>query len=151
MIFFRYFCIFILSDMIQIMQLKGKDEQLYRLLAPMVMDPEVIRANNNYPFKTGEEYVWFIAIDDKDKEVVGFVPVEQKGRKRAIINNYYVKAESAGRGEILSYLLSAVIAEFSSESWLLNSVTLIQDKEIFEKFEFVSMDKKWTRYVKMYR
>ena len=84
----------------------------------MVMDPEVIRANNNYPFKTGEEYVWFIAIEDK--EVVGFVPVEQKSRKKAVINNYYVKA-------------------------------LVQDKETFEKFEFVSMDKKWTRYVKMYR
>ena len=74
--------------MIQIIRLKGKDKHLYRLLAPMVMDPEVIRANNNYPFKTGEEYVWFIAIEDK---------------------------------------------------------------ETFEKFEFVSMDKKWTRYVKMYR
>ena len=49
----------------------------------MVMDPEVIRANNNYPFKTGEEYVWFIAIEDK--EVVGFVPVEQKSRKKAVI------------------------------------------------------------------
>ena len=59
----------------------------------MVMDPEVIRANNNYPFKTGEEYVWFIAIEDK--EVVGFVPVEQKSRKKAVINNYYVKAEEA--------------------------------------------------------
>lgn len=39
----------------------------------------------------------------------------------------------------------------NKESWLLNSVTLVQDKETFEKFEFVSMDKKWTRYVKMYR
>ena len=65
--------------MMQIIQLKGKDKHLYRLLAPLVMDPEVIRANNNYPFKTGEEYVWFIAIEDK--EVLGFVPVEQKGRK----------------------------------------------------------------------
>ena len=26
----------------QIIQLKGKDKQLYRLLAPLVMDPEVI-------------------------------------------------------------------------------------------------------------
>ena len=126
--------------MIQIIQLKGKDKHLYRLLAPMVMDPEVIRANNNYPFKTGEEYVWFIAIEDK--EVVGFVPVEQKSRKKAVINNYYVKAEGTVREEILSHLLPA---------WLLNSVTLVQDKETFEKFEFVSMDKKWTRYVKMYR
>ena len=80
--------------MIQIIRLKGKDKHLYRLVAPMVMDPEVIRANNNYPFKTGEEYVWFIAIEDK--EVVGFVPVEQKSRKKAVINNYYVKAEDAG-------------------------------------------------------
>ncbi|WP_291595267.1 hypothetical protein [Bacteroides sp.] len=135
--------------MIQIIQLKGKDKHLYRLLAPMVMDPEVIRANNNYPFKTSEEYVWFIAI--KDKEVMGFVPVEQKSRKKAVINNYYVKLEGTEREEILSQLLPAIIAEFDSGSWLLNSVTLIQDKETFEKFEFISMDKKWTRYVKMYK
>ena len=87
--------------MIQIIRLKGKDKHLYRLLAPMVMDPEVIRANNNYPFKTGEEYVWFIAIEDK--EVVGFVPVEQKSRKKAVINNYYVKAEGTVRSDVLDY------------------------------------------------
>lgn len=135
--------------MIQIIRLKGKDKQLYQLLAPMVMDPEVIRANNNYPFKTGEEYVWFVAIEGK--EVVGFVPVERKSRKKAVINNYYIKAEEAGREEILSQLLPAITKEFGPENWLLNSVTLMQDKEIFEKFEFISMDKKWTRYVKMYR
>ena len=135
--------------MIQIIRLKGKDKQLYRLLAPMVMDPEVIRANNNFPFKTGEENVRFIAL--RDREVVGFIPVEQKSRKKAVINNYYIKAEGAGREEILSQLLPAIIKEFGPENWLLNSVTLMQDKEIFEKFEFISMDKKWTRYVKMYR
>lgn len=135
--------------MIQVIQLKGKDKQLYRLLAPMVMDPEVIRANNNYPFKTSETHVWFIAM--KEKKVIGFVPVEQKNRGKAEINNYYVNAEDAEREEILSLLLSAVIAEFGPDNWLLGSVTLIQDKEIFEKFEFTSQDKKWTRYVKMYR
>ena len=66
----------------------------------MVMDPEVIRANNNYPFKTGEEYVWFIAIEDK--EVVGFVPVEQKSRKKAVINNYFLAMGKAREGFILS-------------------------------------------------
>lgn len=135
--------------MIRIIRLKGKERQLYRLLAPMVMDPEVIRANNNYPFKTGEEYVWFITVGNR--KVAGFVPVERKGRKRAVINNYYVKGEGAVREEILSRLLSAVIAEFEPESWLLNSVTLVQDKETFEKLGFVSMDRKLTRYVKMYR
>ena len=115
----------------------------------MVMDPEVIRANNNYPFKTGEEYVWFIASEDHD--VVGFGPESQNSRMKAELNNYYVKAEGTVREEILSHLLPAIVAEFRPESWLLNSVTLVQDKGTFEKFEFVSMDKKWTRYVKMYR
>lgn len=138
-----------LNDMIQVIQLNGKDKQMYRLLAPMVMDPEVIRANNNYPFKTSETHVWFIAM--KEKKVVGFVPVERKSGGKAEINNYYVNAEGSEREEILSFLLPAVIAEFGPENWLLSSVTLIQDKEIFEKFEFTSLDKKWTRYVKMYK
>lgn len=135
--------------MIQIIQLKGKDKHLYKLVAPLVMDPEVIRANNNYPFKTGEHYVWYVAL--QDKEVAGFVPVEMKNGKRAVINNYYVKAEKAERDEILSFLLTSIVMDFTRETWLLHSVTLIQDKETFEKFEFMSMDKKWTRYVKMSR
>lgn len=133
----------------QIIQLKGKDKHLYRLLAPLVMDPEVIRANNNYPYKTGENYVWFVALEDK--EVVGFVPVEEKRGKKCIINNYYVNTDSEKREEILSLLLSAILKEYVPGEWLVNTVTLIQDKETFEKFEFLSMDKKWTRYVKMYR
>lgn len=133
--------------MIQVIQLKGKDKHLYQLLGPLVMDSEVLRANNNYPFKTCENFVWFIAVENRD--VVGFAPVEQKSKKKAVINNYYVKGEGERRKEILSYLLSAVVAAFRSEEWLLNSVTLMQDKEAFEKFGFTSIDKKWTRYVKM--
>ena len=117
--------------MIQVIQLKGKDKHLYQLLAPLVMDPDVIRANNNYPFKTSEDFVWYIAIDNRD--VIGFIPVDEK------------------RKEILSLLLSSVVTAFIPAGWTLNSVTLIQDQETFEKFEFASMDKKWTRYVKMNR
>lgn len=39
------------------------------------MNPDVLSANNNYPFKTTEHYVWFIAVDKKS--VVGFMPVER--------------------------------------------------------------------------
>lgn len=77
---FTYFCLSILNAMIQVIQLKGKDKHLYQLLAPLVMDPDVIRANNNYPFKTSEDFVWYIAIDNRD--VIGFIPVEQKSGKR---------------------------------------------------------------------
>lgn len=133
--------------MIQIIQLKGKDKHLYRLLAPLVMDPDVIRANNNYPFKTNENFTWFIAIDHR--EVVGFVPIEQKEQKKAIINNYYVSVGGEVREEILSQLISSVTIAFDTKEWELDSVTLKQDQDIFEKFGFSSLDKKWTRYIKM--
>ena len=38
--------------MIQTIQLHGTDKQLYKIVAPLVMDPEVLKMNNNYPFKT---------------------------------------------------------------------------------------------------
>lgn len=135
--------------MIQVIQLKGKEKYLYRLMAPLVMDPEVIRANNNYPFRTSDCFIWFIALENQ--QVLGFVPVEQKNGKKAIINNYYINADGDRRIEVLSELLSSIISCSNSEGWMLNSVTLMQDKEIFEKFEFSSLDKRWTRYVKMLR
>lgn len=42
--------------MIQIIRLDGIDKKLYPLIGPLVMNPEVLRFNNNYPFKTGEQY-----------------------------------------------------------------------------------------------
>ena len=59
--------------MIQIVQLHGTDKKLYELVAPLVMSPEVLKQNYNYPFRTSEEYEWFVALDNK--HVVGFVPV----------------------------------------------------------------------------
>ena len=51
--------------MIQTIQVQGTEKRLYQLIAPLVMNPDVLSANNNYPFKTTEQYVWFIAIDKK--------------------------------------------------------------------------------------
>lgn len=48
--------------MIQTIQLHGTDKQLYKIVAPLVMDPEVLKMNNNYPFKTTDKFIWFIAI-----------------------------------------------------------------------------------------
>lgn len=33
--------------MIKLLKLQGTDKQLYQLVAPLVMDPEVLRKNNN--------------------------------------------------------------------------------------------------------
>ncbi len=125
------------------------EQQLYQLVAPLVMDPVVIRANNNYPFKTNDNYVWFIATEE-DK-VVGFLPLELRKSQKVIINNYYVVSDNEIRKNILSALLSAALDVFSSGEWLFTSVALIQDKDIFEKFGFILQEKKWKLYVKMIR
>lgn len=134
----------------QIEQLEGTDKQLYQLLAPLVMSPEVIHANNNYPFKTNDNYVWFIAMEEEN--IMGFVPVERKMSKKGIINNYYITAVSGEERErILLALLTVIAHRFKPEEWTLSSITLIQDKETFEKTGFVPISGKWVRYVKMLR
>ena len=60
----------------EILQLDGLEPQLFNLIGPLAMNPKVLRANNNYPFKTTERFQWYIAVEDND--VTGFVPVEQK-------------------------------------------------------------------------
>ena len=72
----------------KIEKLTGTESRLYELVAPLVMSPNVLRQNNNYPFKTSRNHVWFIACDER--WVYGFVPVELR-TQQAIINNYYVR------------------------------------------------------------
>lgn len=127
--------------MLQTIQLRGTESKLYKLVAPLVMDPSVLRKNNNYPFKTAENYVWFVAVIGK--RVVGFIPVELRG-KTAIINNYYVDENEEAA---LPLLISAVASALGAERKL-SSVTLTEHRSVFEEQGFV-IEKEWKRYVKM--
>ncbi len=49
----------------QVIQLQGNDKRLYELVAPLVMNPEVLRQNHNYPFRTTENFAWFIGMERK--------------------------------------------------------------------------------------
>lgn len=127
--------------MIQIVQFKGTDKRLYQLVAPLVMSPEVLKQNYNYPFRTSEDYVWFIALDNK--HVVGFIPVEKKKRE-CVINNYYVKDKDV---ETLRLLMNAVIDALDEENSL-TAISFLEDKDVFRELKF-NEEKVWTRYVKM--
>jgi uncharacterized membrane protein len=48
----------------KIMTLQGTDKLLYELVAPLVMNPAILRQNNNYPFKTSRSHVWYIAFHE---------------------------------------------------------------------------------------
>lgn len=127
--------------MIQIIQLQGTDKRLYELVAPLVMNPEILKQNYNYPFRTSEDFVWFVAVDKK--KVIGFIPVEEK-KKEYVINNYYIESNNE---DTLKLLLEKVISE-TNTSKELTSVTFMEHSSLFKDLGF-SEEKIWTRYVKM--
>lgn len=127
--------------MTQIIQLQGTDKRLYELVAPLVMNPVVLKQNYNYPFRTAENFIWFIAMEKK--KIIGFIPVECKRTER-VINNYYIKDNNA---DTLKLLLEAVISELDSDLEL-TSITFIEHQPVFKEMGF-SEEKVWTRYIKM--
>lgn len=127
--------------MIEIKQLHGTEEELYRLVAPLVMNPAVLKQNYNFPFRTSEHFQWFVGLDGEG-QVAGFVPVECK-RTEHVINNYYVRGKDP---DVLSALLACVLQAFP-DKWLA-AVSFVEDAELFSSLGFVA-EKTWTRYVKM--
>lgn len=127
--------------MVQIIHLQGTDKRLYELVAPLVMNPEILKQNYNYPFRTSEDFVWFVAVDKK--KVIGFIPVEEK-KKEYVINNYYIESNNE---DTLKLLLEKVISE-TNTSKELTSVTFMEHSSLFKDLGF-SEEKIWTRYVKM--
>jgi hypothetical protein len=68
--------------------LQGTEKRLYELVAPLVMDPAVLRQNNNVAFKTSNRFVWVVAVDEE--KCLGFLPIQLK-KEIAEINNYHVQ------------------------------------------------------------
>lgn len=127
--------------MIQVIQLQGTDKRLYELVAPLVMNPEILKQNYNYPFRTSENFVWFVAINKR--KVIGFIPVEEK-KKECIINNYYIEGNNE---DTLKLLLEKVVSETNVDKELI-SITFMEHCSLFKELGF-SEEKVWTRYVKM--
>ena len=126
----------------QVIKLNGTEKKLYELVAHLVMDSKVLKQNNNYPFRTSEKFVWYLAIEDE--EVIGFIPLECK-KFECVINNYYVKDENL---DVLRVWLDEVIA--STAEKMLTAVVIILHHEAFKEAGFTD-EKVWTRYVKMRR
>lgn len=127
----------------KIEQLEGTDKALYEAVAPLVMNPEVIRYNNGYPFKTGEKFVWFIARNETDG-VTGFLPIERRG-KEWIINNYY--ALPSDEEAVLEKLLHKAEKACDTKT-ALTVVAQTRHRALFEKHDF-KPTKEWKLYLKM--
>ena len=86
--------------------LDGQSDRLYSLVAPLVMDRNVLRQNHNYPFWTSSAHIWFVALNQKN-EVVAFFPLEINGRNEARINNYYMRQ---ARKNVFQALMDEIFA-----------------------------------------
>ena len=105
-----------------IVKLNGEDTELYRRVAHLVMNREVLASNNNYPFKTSSEHIWFVACDDEGR-TLGFIPVVLRNRK-ATINNYYAAEDDE---EVLCLMLTQLIQEFKKDFAI---ISVTQNKHI---------------------
>lgn len=129
----------------QTFKLQGTDKQLYQLVGPLVMDPKVLQYNQGYPFKTGEQFIWYLAVENN--EVAGFLPLDMR-KKEHVINNYYAAAEK--HNEIIEVLLDAVIADEEESMLPLTAVVQTPHRALFEHKGFEIM-KSWKLYIKMQR
>ncbi|MDE5543976.1 MAG: hypothetical protein K2I83_01010 [Bacteroidales bacterium] len=123
--------------------LDGQSDRLYSLVAPLVMDRNVLRQNHNYPFWTSSAHIWFVALNQKN-EVVAFFPLEINGRNEARINNYYMRQ---ARKNVFQALMDEIFA-YCDREYSLNAVVLMQHKKLFEALGFQTT-KEWRLYAKM--
>ncbi len=122
-------------------RLAGTESRLYQLVAPLVMKTSVLRQNNNYPFRTSANHVWFVALEEE--KVLGFIPVEVKERG-AVVNNYYVVGDD---GFVLASILQEVIKIYGM-GYKLQSVTHTRHIPVFQENDFAVI-RTWKLYVKM--
>ena len=115
-----------------IIRLNGEEKRLYELVAPLVMNPAIIRQNNNYPYKTEKDYIWYIVTDDGGK-VEGFMPLKPK-ISGYYIDNYYIGNDNK---EVIDLLLTTILREFGEENEITALVKKNHAKE-FTKFGFIS-------------
>ena len=125
-----------------IVKLNGEDTELYRRVAHLVMNREVLASNNNYPFKTSSAHIWFVACDDEGR-TLGFIPVVLRTTKATINTSSAAEDDE----EVLCLMLTQLIQEFKKDFAII-SVTQNKHIQAFRRCGFSVMFE-WEKYVKM--
>lgn len=124
-------------DEIRIEKVWGTDNRLYELIAPFVMNPEVIRLNGGYPFKNTEDHLWYISVKGKNM-VIGFI---------SIVNDHLCNDFTWQDKDLLRLLIERALMDVEKGT----PVTFVadnSDRPLLEEMGF-SVEKEWTKYFKM--
>ena len=125
------------NDEIRIEKVWGTDGRLYELIAPFVMNPEVIRLNGGYPFKNTEDHLWYISVKGKNM-VTGFI---------SIVNDHLCNDFTWQDKDLLRILIERALMDVEKGT----PVTFVadnSDRPLLEEMGF-SVEKQWTKYFKM--
>jgi hypothetical protein len=125
------------NDEIRIEKVWGTDNRLYELIAPFVMNPEVIRLNGGYPFKNTEDHLWYISVKGKNM-VTGFI---------SIVNDHLCNDFTWEDKDLLRILIERVFMDIEKGT-LVTFVADNSDRPLLEEMGF-SLQKEWTKYFKM--
>lgn len=115
----------------------GYEQRVYQLIAPFIMNPEVIRLNGGYPFKNSEDHVWYVCID-KENMVRGFI---------SVFNNKLCNDFTWQDLDLLEQLIRRALQDVAKG----NDITFIADTNdlpLLEKLGF-SILKPGVKYFKM--
>jgi hypothetical protein len=123
--------------------LQGTAKRLYDLVAPLVLNPAVIRQNGGVAFKTSPKHVWLVSVLDNGR-CAGFLPIQINNRVGKI-NNYYIKDRDE---QLLSSLLGQVI-EFAKQQNLkaIDIIAQIEDYKAVQQQGF-AVETQFVRYTR---
>ena len=126
----------------EILCLAGTDKRMYELVAPLIMNPAIIRQNNNYPFKTTDKYLWYIALTEGIVE--GFIPLKPT-LSGYNIDNYYIRQdEDVTLDELLkriidkhgeSQSISALVHKRHTSAFLRNGFSIWLEMKNYNKMD----------------
>jgi hypothetical protein len=126
----------------EIQILQGTEEQLYKFIAQLVMDPKVLKQNDGVAFKTTENHVWVLAIEGQ--ECLGFIPIQKK-KNFGEVNNYYIRERDK---EMLSLLLSEAEQQVKEAGYsIIIVIAQKADYEVLNAMEY-TVDKPFVRYTR---
>jgi hypothetical protein len=125
------------NDEIRIEKVWGTDDRLYELIAPFVMNPEVIRLNGGYPFKNTEDHLWYISVKGKNM-VTGFI---------SIVNGHLCNDFTWQDKDLLRILIERAFMDIEKGT-LVTFVADNTDRPLLEEMGFF-VEKEWTKYFKM--
>ncbi len=114
--------------------LQGTSKRLYSLVAPLVMNPSVIRQNDGIAFKTSEKHTWIIATSNG--KCIGFLPMKVKDGC-VEVNNYYATKRNP---EIMEYMIKAAVQHLGVDVKLM-IITQKSDYEVLTQLGFSMMKK----------